>query len=487
MSPGSPKLARREQAIEAARRRLRRLEIETHRIKAELARLEADYEDDVADWLSRKLRRRVPGPVHGENEQSLSHMSLAPVDGAPAVVAFDLSPGTGLIDPGYKKEFEANSTAGTGVADPGYKKGTGTGIADPGYKRTAAKDFAFKRARAAPSPASPAISICSSAEDAPRPRTRNRKSTSPLLLSFAVHAVGLVLCMTFTFATLVQQITPLLASPVDIESEIDAQISEVEIEPTKFEDAELQNVVAERDEFNLADNLSRELDPVHLGAGARSLGDIGQLDALPGDLGTLMAGAGSPGAGKPGGPVGEAVFFGARSKGDRFVFVIDNSSSMKDGRLEAATAELLRTIDALAPRQSFYVIFVSDQTYPMFYPAAEAALLPATAANKQRLAAWLPKAILASGKNRELIKALDMAAALRPQAVFLLWDGDLKYSDKVRLDVMTHLTQRNEWDFVINTLGMGINSLDAEYNLTAIAQAHGGTFRRIEVPSARPR
>ena len=60
MSIGSPKLARREQAIEAARRRLRRLEIETHRIKAELARLEADYEDDVADWLSRKVRRRTP-------------------------------------------------------------------------------------------------------------------------------------------------------------------------------------------------------------------------------------------------------------------------------------------------------------------------------------------------------------------------------------------------------------------------------------------
>ena len=95
----------------------------------------------------------------------------------------------------------------------------------------------------------------------------------------------------------------------------------------------------------------------------------------------------------------------------------------------------------------------------------------------------MPNAILASGKNRELIKAMDMAAALRPHAVYLLWDGDMRYSDKVRLDVMTHLTAPNQWNFTVHTLGMGITSLDSEQNLTAIAQAHGGLFRRIDVPN----
>ena len=122
---------------------------------------------------------------------------------------------------------------------------------------------------------------------------------------------------------------------------------------------------------------------------------------------------------------------------------------MKGGRLEAATAELLRAIDGLGPRQSFYVVFVSDQTYPMFYPAAAADLLPATAPNKKRLADWLPKAILASGNNRKLIEAMDMAASLRPHAVFLLWDGDMRYSDKVRFDVMTHLTRPNQWNLAL--------------------------------------
>jgi hypothetical protein len=71
--------------------------------------------------------------------------------------------------------------------------------------------------------------------------------------------------------------------------------------------------------------------------------------------------------------------------------------------------------------------------------------------------------------------------------VYLLWDGDMKYSEKVRLDVMTHLTQPNQWNFIVHTLGMGITSLDSEQNLRTIAQAHSGTFRRIDVPGTRAR
>ncbi|MCI0334283.1 MAG: hypothetical protein L0228_13775 [Planctomycetes bacterium] len=124
----------------------------------------------------------------------------------------------------------------------------------------------------------------------------------------------------------------------------------------------------------------------------------------------------------------------------------------------------------------------------MFFPERAPDLVPATPPNKKRLAEWLPKAILASGNNRKLIEAMNMAADLRPHAVFLLWDGDMKYSDKVRLEVMTHLTRPNQWNFAIHTLGMGTTtSLDAEQNLTTIAQAHGGTFRRVDVPTVPAR
>jgi hypothetical protein len=78
---------------------------------------------------------------------------------------------------------------------------------------------------------------------------------------------------------------------------------------------------------------------------------------------------------------------------------------------------------------------------------------------------------------------------LQPQAVYLLWDGALRYSEKVRLDVITHLTQPHppERKFIVHTIGMGITSLDSEQNLRMIAQAHGGIYRRVDVPTGRPR
>ncbi len=464
MSIGSPKLARREQAIEAARRRIRRLEIETHRVKADLARLEADYEDDVADTLSRKLRRRDREDKADRQEgfDEADDLALSPT----LIACGGSGPAAAVLpfaSPPIKRRTQARAVpkrrGDDSPADHKRKEAPPAIVAEP------------------TGPASPGQPLAR-----PRGIVAYRKTATPLMFSLALHAVILLFCVSFTFVTLVQQQIPLFASPVEADDEIPAPIAEVKIDPIKFDDAELQNTISQADEFNIADNLVRELEPAQLGAGTGPVGDIGQLDALPSDLCVLMAGAGKPSSGKPGGDLGAAVFFGTRSKGDRFVFVIDNSSSMKNGKLEVARAELVKTVESLSPKQSFYVIFVSDQTYPMFYPQPELDLIPAISANKKRLIDWLPKAILASGKNRELIKAMDMAAALHPHAVFLLWDGDMRYSDNVRLDVMTHLTAPNQWNFTVHTLGLGITSADAEQNLTAIAQAHGGLYRRIEVP-----
>jgi hypothetical protein len=454
MSNGSPKLERRQKAIESTRRRLRRLEIEAHRIRAELARLEADYEDDVADWLSRKLRRRSSSTFESRVDAPDREISSV----------------AGVFDPG-RSAIERR--ARTKVLHENFGDGHDHDRNDK------------------PSPL-PQIAInadnASSPSGSPQKLSRRtyRKTAPPLVCSLAVHAAGLLLCLSFGVATIVQQSVPLFASPTEIAADAEAELSEVEIEPTKFEDPELQNVVAETEEFNLADSMRSEFEPTQLGAGSQPIGDVGQLDALPSELGTLMAGAGAPGSGPPGGDVGNAVFFGARSQGDRFVFVVDNSSSMKDGRLEAAISELVRSVGAMSPRQSFYVIFVSDRIYPMFYPQAAPDLLPATAPNKKRLAEWLPRAATASGKNRELIKAVDMAARLRPHAVFFLWDGRMDHAG-VRQDVMTHMTRPHQWSFPIHTIGMGVDSLDSEYNLATIAQASGGTFRRVDVPAGRGR
>jgi hypothetical protein len=472
MSLGSSSPRRREEAIEAARRRLRRLEIETHRIKADLARLEAEVEDDIADRLSRRFRRRLTRAAWEPVAEKNGEPAAANEDSkGPAVISFE--PGAAGSDSGASTEHQH-------VADGASRR----------RKHVAAPNNVTTNgaATAAPEPPVYVDALTTGAGSVVRSRKRARRAaTSPIALSFAVHAAVVLFFGTLTFATLTNRNIFLMASPAAADETAPPEISEVEITAHKFDDAELQNTVVESDEFNITDNMAHELEAAKIGAGSLALGEMGQLNVLPGEVGTLMAGAGSPSSGKPGGDLGTAVFFGARSKGDRFVFVVDNSSSMKGGRLELALAELVKTVDALTARQMFYVIFVSDQTYPMFYPAAAPGMLPATPQNKKRLAEWLPKAILASGNNRKLIEAMDMAAALQPQVVYLLWDGDLRYSDKVRQDVMTHLTQPNHWQFSIHTLGMGITSLDAQQNLTMIALAHGGTYQRIDVPAARGR
>jgi hypothetical protein len=471
MSNDSPNFERRQHELKAVRRHVRRLVIETHRVKAHLARLEAELEDNIADSLMPTLRRKSPGA---------SRVDPPHLDGVP-------NPPSERVKPALLS-LASNPTVETAprtkIAPETITAGA---YAQNDNKSTLAHD---KSVAAPPIDINPISSDSDSGVASKRQRSAGYRKTAPsILFSLAVHAVALVLCMTFGFVTLVQQSARLFASPAEFFEESPEEFSEVRFESSKLNDSELQNVLSESDDFNLADNLRQEIEPSPPGLGSQvaTATDVGQLDALPSELGTLLAGAGSPSNGPPGGERGDAVFFGTRSQGNRIVFVVDNSSSMKDGRLEAAVTELVRSVEALSPRQAFYVIFVSDQTYPMFFPQLAPDLLPATAPNKKRLAEWLPKAILASGKNRELIKAMDLAASLRPHCVYLLWDGDMKYSEKVRTEVMTHLTRPNQWNFQIHTLGMGITSLDAEYNLTAIAQAHGGTYRRVEVPTNRRR
>jgi hypothetical protein len=337
---------------------------------------------------------------------------------------------------------------------------------------------------------------------------RSRRVTPSVAASLALHGAVILAIFSITVATIGRSEPTFTTTILDLGEKPPAndenfdlgQFSALTTDDGVIKAADVKGLQADVPGPMVSDVIPVGFESVE---GPPNAGEAG-IDAPPTDTGTMPAGAGgtrADGKGAPGGAgsgqkrgtgsgtrggTGSALFFGTQTKGDRFVFVVDNSASMKGGRLEMALTELVKTVEGLTPRQSFYVIFVSDQPYPMFYPQTEPALVPATPQNKNRLREWLPKAILASGHNREMIKAMDMAAALGPQAVYLLWDGDLKYSDNVRLDVMSHLTT-TPWNFVVHTVGLGITSLDGEQNLTVIAQAHHGQYRRVEVPKLRTR
>ena len=123
-------------------------------------------------------------------------------------------------------------------------------------------------------------------------------------------------------------------------------------------------------------------------------------------------------------------FFGTTATGDRFVYLLDMSTSMaascsgseRLSRFEAATAELARSIEALTPNQQFYVFLFCYKTRPMFDMSLPAVrLVPATNENKYRLKQWLEEIELGPGTDPRV--ALRTSLALQPSAVFLLSDG----------------------------------------------------------------
>lgn len=445
-----------EETLESTRRNVRQLEIDAYRIRTDLTRLEVALESGV---------------VHGDSVEPSRDEAAGASHPTPLRLDARAAP-PGALTPEHPLAMAASVVASEWqpVAGP-FAEGVDDFLSAPPL--SAARSPLENPQDVQVAVAEPIVAALTSvALLGNRTRRAYRHATSPFMASLMLHGAIVLAIVSITVATFVHNEQQFGATVLDLGEKASEPLPNLDLEKLgALDDAVLQNTISDLPQFEVAGPLVSEVTPVDFEsiAGPTSLGDIGLVGSVPTDLGTALTGNGGLGAdgaappsglgsgkerrggggARNGGPLGSALFFGTKSKGDRFAFVVDNSSSMKGGRLEMAIAELVKTVESLSPRQSFYVIFVSDRPYPMFYPQPELDMIAATPPNKKHLVDWLPKAILASGKNREMIKAMDMAAALRPHAVYLLWDGDLRYSTDVRLDVMTHLTAPNQWNLVL--------------------------------------
>ena len=227
--------------------------------------------------------------------------------------------------------------------------------------------------------------------------------------------------------------------------------------------------------FSLDEGLGTGLDtpggtaPIGTPGGGGLLGEAGSLLGEAGGTGTGTFGSGLGGA-----PT--AKFFGAEIAGRRIVFVLDNSGSMQGGRLETVIAELLNCLDRLRDDQEFYILFHSDVVYPMLYPDPIDRYLRPTDANKRMVAAWLDTVELCLGDSVE--DAINAAAMIEPDTLFLLSDGRIQGDNKFRV-----LMNGNARNFPIHTFAVGMNgSVAGRKNLQMIADANGGDFTESAVP-----
>jgi hypothetical protein len=116
----------------------------------------------------------------------------------------------------------------------------------------------------------------------------------------------------------------------------------------------------------------------------------------------------------------KTTFFGLHARGQFFVYVVDCSLSMvDDDRFTRATLELRRSVMALVEPQKFEVIFYNREAIPMpGGPRPRTADLQA----KNQLIAWLR--LIEPDGGTDPRPAMKQAISLKPDAVFLLSDGE---------------------------------------------------------------
>jgi len=304
-------------------------------------------------------------------------------------------------------------------------------------------------------------------------------------VSFLIHLALLLLLSFYTLATL--QSKPdleLLADTSSADEMVD--FSEIEIDPTEnleetsnewdSNQIETDDITPGQSSFS---ELASESSFAKMADGpslaADRLGDIGELF---GEDGQGMSDLGL-GTGK-----NSASFFGSRTKARRIVYLIDNTGSMRTGGLETVIGELLKSVAALNKNQQFYILFFSDQVYPLFFPQSSPNYLRPTKENLRNLRNWLNTIEFCTGGVWQLIQGLETAEKMRPDVIFLLSDGNawrrVRADYKVR-GVQQLLTTANANRIPIHTLGMGCQSDVDRENLAAVAKANSGIFREVRV------
>jgi hypothetical protein len=118
-------------------------------------------------------------------------------------------------------------------------------------------------------------------------------------------------------------------------------------------------------------------------------------------------------------PWRQTSFFGIRAQGQFFIYVVDRSGSMlDDSRLVRAKSELRRSVMNLQQPQRFQIIFYNEQPLTVLGELPR----PADLTAKSQMNQWLR--LIEPDGGTDPRSALGLALAQRPDAIFLLSDGE---------------------------------------------------------------
>lgn len=178
-----------------------------------------------------------------------------------------------------------------------------------------------------------------------------------------------------------------------------------------------------------------------------------------------------------------AEFLGVRARGDRFVFVLDNTLDTFGESWTQTKRETLAAISRLEPGQQFAVVMIDGTSYRDGFREG---LHPARADSAARLAPWLEAQVLIDQGLPE--QAMKTAVDLRPDAIYLVGSAGFTPESVEPLRAANKIVDHDQIKMpgvVVHTIGISQLPELAE-PLRQIAKHSGGHFHHFALEVERP-
>ncbi len=169
-------------------------------------------------------------------------------------------------------------------------------------------------------------------------------------------------------------------------------------------------------------------------------------------------------------------YFGIESYGEKFVYIVDCSTSMSGRRWDRATSELLKTVANMGPTQQFFVFCFGYTAHPMFdLPMEQFRFAKPDDGTRRKLRTWIRA--LPLEPSTQPADAVRMALAMKPDAIYLLSDGEL--ADNTVEVLRTLNRDRLTGDVVVPVHTISLYSQQGQATLRVIAQENNGRYVEI--------
>ncbi|MFM7516737.1 MAG: vWA domain-containing protein [Pirellula sp.] len=253
-----------------------------------------------------------------------------------------------------------------------------------------------------------------------KPSTGKRKRTKfglDVWISLGVHGVLLVILGLWVVVTI--QHTPVLSVVAAT-----VETNDVLMETPAESISQLDSTSTDSTSITTPDTseLKIEVDPSAISVEKTDLGIAAPSEAS--SISQQMSKVGAPGNKM----VEGAEFFGSKAVGNRFVYIVDASPSMRrDRAFDAAKEEILRSLRSMKPKQRFAILFFGGTLETLELDPGEKIDQPqsATPENIEKAIRWLAKTTIQK-EGKPPIDAVKSALDFQPDGIFLLFDGDTK-------------------------------------------------------------